>query len=114
MIFDIKHAPTSLSERTRVRIAIFLACHAHRTLPLDGLRKWGRAAGMNGAEMTANEQGTSHEAKATACLQFVKSVVDHPMDPAQHDLQAMYAVGYTLGDISEVMALIAAHGVVQP
>lgn len=111
---DVNRAAASLNERTRVRIAIYLASHARKMPLLTALRERGREAGMNGAEMNANEQGTSHDAMATACLRFVKSVVDHPADPALHALQDMYAVGYTLPDILEVMALVAGHDLVEP
>lgn len=52
----------SLDQQTRLRIALYLAQRGCIWL-IDSLRECGRAAGMNGAEMTANQQGTSHDAR---------------------------------------------------
>ena len=99
----------NLSERTRLRIAIYLSSRGHSVFPLAMLRERGRSAGMNGAEMNANQQGTSHDAMDTACLQFVKAIADSAAAPTPYDLQGMYAVGYTLSDILEVMAQVCAN-----
>ncbi|CAN7506410.1 alpha/beta fold hydrolase [Duganella sp. LjRoot269] len=99
----------SLNQRTRVRIAIYLAKRGCSVFPLDLLREYGRAAGMNSAEMTANERGTSHDAMATACLRFVQSIVASPTTPTPEDLQGMYDVGYTLNEILEVMAQVSTN-----
>lgn len=98
-----------LGERTRLRIAIYLAAHGHSIFPLVTLRHRGRAVGMNGAEMNANEQGSSHDAMDTACLLFVKSMMEHAAAPTALDLQGMYAVGYALNEILEVMAQVCAN-----
>lgn len=93
-----------LDRQTRVRIALYLAGRGRSSFDPAALRECGRAAGMNGAEMTANEQGTSHDVKGTACLLFVKTLLEDPLAPRAQDLERMHAVGYRQDDIAEVMA----------
>lgn len=100
---------SQLSERTRLRIVIYLASRGHSVFPVATLRQRGREIGMNGAEMNANEQGSSHDAMDTACLQFVEALVNHCVTPTAHDLQGMYAVGYSLNEILDVMAQVCAN-----
>ena len=96
-----------LSQRTRLRIAIYLARRGQGIFRLDSLRECGRAAGMNGAEMNANERGTSHEAMDTACLLFVQALLDQPQAPSPTDLQRMREVGYTIDEMLEVIAQVS-------
>lgn len=97
-----------LDLRTRLRIALFLA--RRRTGPgpagprLSLLREQGRAAGMNTAEMLANEAGSSHEARAGVCLAFVASLPPQPGAPGPDALRRMYEVGYGPADIAGVLA----------
>lgn len=97
-----------LDLRTRIRIALFLA--RSRAAPetaaarLSALRELGRAAGMNTAEMLANETGTSHEARASACLAFVASLLAQPGAPGPEALRRMHEAGYRPADIAAVLA----------
>jgi hypothetical protein len=105
-------APTAaheaeLDQATRVRIAIYLAMRGCGGFAPGALRDCGRAAGMNGAEMLANEAGTSHDAKGTVCLRFVRALLDEPGAPTAEDLQHMAEVGYRP---SEVVAVIEQVG----
>jgi len=99
---------TGLDLRTRIRIALFLA--RRRTGPgpagprLSLLREQGRTAGMNTAEMLANEAGSSHEARASACLAFVASLPPQPGAPGPDALRRMHEVGYRQADIAAVLA----------
>ena len=98
-----------LDARTRIRIALFLArrrAGPGRTAPrILALRERGRAAGLNTAEMTANETGTSHEARASACLAFVAALLAGPAAPEPGALRRMHDAGYRPADIDEVVAL---------
>lgn len=97
-----------LDERTRVRIDLYLARRrAGRgavALKILALRERGRAAGMNSAEMQANEEGSSHEAKATACLDFVATLLAHPGAASCAALRRMHDAGYRPADIDLIAA----------
>jgi len=105
-------AGAGLDQRTRIRIDLFLA--RRRTgagagaaaLKLLALREHGREAGMNTAEMLANETGHSHEARASACLAFVAALLAQPGAPAPEALRRMGDAGYRPADIDEVVARV--------
>jgi hypothetical protein len=94
------------AQHTRLRIALYLAQRGLSILPVEALRECGRAAAMTGAEMTANQQGTSHDARGTACLRFVQGLVDRPAPPTAASLQAMHLAGFSESDILEVQAQV--------
>lgn len=100
-----------LDARTRIRIALFLARRragaGSAAARILALRERGRAAGMNGAEMMANEAGNSHEARASACLAFVAALLAAPGAPESGALRRMHDAGYRPADIDEVIALVA-------
>lgn len=99
-----------LDARTRIRIALFLArrrAGAAQAAPrVLALRERGRAVGMNGAEMLANEAGTSHEARATACLAFVAALLAGAGKAPPGAVRRMHDAGYRPADIDEVIALV--------
>ncbi|GGC64790.1 hypothetical protein [Undibacterium terreum] len=104
---DALAQPGSLQRQTCLRIAIYLARRGHCVVGLDALRDYGRAAGMNGAEMAANEQGTSHNAKDSACMRFVQTIIDKPGPLCEQDFQRLHEVGYSLDEILEVITHVA-------
>lgn len=107
---DARPADTGLDLRTRIRIDLFLArrrAGAGAAAPrILALRERGRAAGMNTAEMMANEAGSSHEAKATACLAFVAALLAQPGAPAPDALRRMRDAGYRPAGIDAVIARV--------
>lgn len=112
--FDVHPADTGLDLRTRIRIELFLArrrAGAGAAAPrLPALRERGRAAGMNSAEMMANEAGSSHEAKATACLAFVAALLAQPGAPAPDALRRIHDAGYRPDAIDAVVARVRQEG----
>lgn len=105
-----------LDARTRIRIALFLARRragaGSAAARILALRERGRAAGMNGAEMMANEEGSSHEARASTCLAFVAALLAARGAPRSSAFDAgalrrMHDAGYRPADIDEVIALVA-------
>nr|WP_052170995.1 hypothetical protein [Massilia sp. JS1662] len=104
-LYDLARGGT-LDRQTRIRIALYLARRGQGVFESTSLRTCGRAAGMNGAEMAANEAGTSHDAKGTACLAFVRTLLDVPGAPSAHDLDGMAEVGYRASDIAEVITQV--------
>lgn len=99
----------SLDQQTRIRIALYLAQRGQGVFQSASLRDCGRAAGMNGAEMAANGEGTSHDAKGTVCLQFVRNLLDDPRAPSTLAVQDMVEVGYRPGQIAEVIAQVGVN-----
>ncbi|GJG94294.1 hypothetical protein [Cupriavidus pauculus] len=96
----------SVGKRTTISIALYLARRGYGLSFMERLLAMGREAGINGAEMTANLQGTSHDAKITECLRFVKALLDDSMSPRRVDLGRMIEVGYTQADVLQVMAQV--------
>ena len=94
------------SQQTRIRIALYLAQRGLSILSVESLRECGRAAGMTGAEMTANQRGTSHDAKGTACLRFVQVLVDSPPPLSSASLRAMHLAGFSETEILDVQAQV--------
>ena len=99
-----------LDQRTRIRIDLFLARrHAGpgpATPRILAVRERGRAAGMNSAEMLANEAGDSHEARSSICLAFVATLLARRGAPAPDALRRMGDAGYRPADIDEVIARV--------
>lgn len=107
---DARPAATGLDLRTRIRIELFLARRragtGAATPRILRLRARGRAAGMNSAEMMANEEGSSHEARATACLAFVATLLAQAGAPSPEALRRMHDAGYGPDGIGAVIARV--------
>lgn len=107
---EARPAGTGLDLRTHIRIDLFLArrrAGTGATTPLIlRLRERGRAAGMNTAEMLANEEGSSHEARATACLAFVATLLAQPGAPSPEALRRMHDAGYGPDGINAAIARV--------
>jgi len=98
-----------LGQRTRIRIDLFLARRAGAgpaTPKIQALREHGRAAGMNSAEIMANEEGGSHDARASTCLAFVAALLAHPGPPSPEVLRRMHDAGYRPEAVDEVIARV--------
>lgn len=107
---EARPAGTGLDLRTRIRIDLFLARRragtGAATPRILRLRERGREAGMNTAEMMANEEGSSHEARATACLAFVARLLARPGAPSPEALRRMHDAGYGPDGIEAVIARV--------
>lgn len=98
----------ALGKRTTLRIALYLAQTGLSIFTIDTLRESGRTLGLNGAEMTANQQGDSYDAKATVCLQFVSALIRHREPTAfAASLRHMSEAGYSQAEVLEVMAQVS-------
>ncbi|MDY0960677.1 MULTISPECIES: hypothetical protein [Massilia] len=108
--YDARPAGTGLDLRTRIRIDLFLARRragtGAATPRILRLRERGRAAGMNTAEMMANEEGSSHEARATACLAFVATLLAQTGAPSPEALRRMHDAGYGPDGIDAAIARV--------
>lgn len=98
--------PLIYAQQNRLRIALFLAARSQNFVDIEALILQGREVGMNGAEMAANQQGTSHDAKGTACLCFVQTLIDNPGPPSSQSLLAMQRAGFSEKDVQTVVAQV--------
>lgn len=92
-----------LDRKTRIRIGLYMARRGLGALHVEALRERGSAAGMNGAEMAANEAGTSHDAVATACLHFVAALLEDAQAPSPAQLRALRDAGFRRDEIAAIV-----------
>ena len=100
---------SSLTRQMGIRIALCLAQRGLCVFSVESLHQSGQGVGMNRAEMAANLAGTSHDAKGTACLKFVRVLIDSLLPPSAADLRGMHEVGYAQAEILEVVAQVGMH-----
>lgn len=107
---EARPADTGLDLRTRIRIDLFLARRSAgtgaATPRILRLRERGRAAGMNAAEMMANEEGSSHEARSTVCIAFVATLLAQAGAPSPDALRRMHDAGYGPDGINAAIARV--------
>jgi hypothetical protein len=103
-------AAAPLDRKTRLRIALYLARRGGDAYALAALRACGSAEGMNGAELAANEAGSSHDAVADACLRFAALLLDDPRAPSPAQLAALLDAGLRSGEADAVAAQLGPGG----
>ena len=67
----------------------------------------GKGAGLGEEELQANLRGASGDQKVEAALTFAKAVVTKRGWVADEDVENFRAAGYTDGELTEVIALVA-------
>lgn len=67
----------------------------------------GKGAGVDAEELHANLRGFSTDPKVEAALTFAKAVVTQRGWVANEDVENFRAAGYTDGELTEVIALVA-------
>ena len=97
----------SLEPQTRERIAIAIAQGNSCEYCLSAHSAIGRKAGLSGAEMEANRQGSSQDAKAAAAVAFATALNTNLGDVTQAELDAVRDAGY--GDV-EIVEIITHVG----
>ena len=111
----------TLSAATHERIALAVAEANRCDYCLSAHTYLGRnVAKLDDAEMTANRNGTSNDARADAAVRFARIVVERRGHVSDDDLRAIKAAGYTEAQIIEVVQHVALntwtnyiHGVAQ-
>lgn len=93
----------SLDPRTRERIALALAQQNSCEYCLSAHTAIGRKAGLDGAEIAANRDGTSRDEKAAVAVRFARSLVTHMGEVTTEELMDMRNAGYSESDIVEVI-----------
>ncbi|HEX5355364.1 MAG TPA: peroxidase-related enzyme [Aquabacterium sp.] len=92
-----------LGEQIAVAVADRNACEyclaAHTAL--------GRKAGVSSQDMQAAQQGESANPRTAAALRFALKLVNDRGQVADHDVQALREVGFSDGQIVEILAHVA-------
>jgi uncharacterized peroxidase-related enzyme len=95
--------PAAMREQIALAIAEANGCDyclsAHSAL--------GRAAGLSDAEIDASREGRAADTKAGAALRFALAVLQRRGGISDGELAAVRAVGFTDGEISEIIAHVA-------
>jgi len=92
-----------LDLKTRERIAVALAQQNSCEYCLSAHTAIARKVGLTGDEITANRQGTSHDAKASAAVAFARALVEHKGEVTNAELDAVRQVGYGDAEIVEII-----------
>ena len=101
-------AKGQLDARTRERIALAVAEVNACDYCLSAHTYLGKhAAKLDDAEMAANREGGSHDAKAAAAVRFAVQVVRARGHVEDADLQAVRAAGYSDAQVVEIVLHVA-------
>lgn len=93
----------SLDPQTRERIALTLAEKNSCQYCLSAHTAIGRKAGLNSAEMDANREGTSQDAKAATAVKFAQALVEHKGEVTNDEIQELRDAGFSESDIVEII-----------
>jgi uncharacterized peroxidase-related enzyme len=93
----------SLDAKTRERVALALAQVNACEYCLSAHTALGARAGLSDAEMKANREGTSQDAKAAAAVRFARALVDNMGDVTTAEIKAVRDVGFSDAEISEII-----------
>lgn len=97
----------TLDPRTRERIALAVAERNACEYCVSAHTAIGRKAGLDGAEILANRQGSSSDPKAAAALAFAQALVDTTGDVTDPEVAAVRAAGHSDAEIVEIIAHVA-------
>lgn len=93
----------SLNAQTRERIALALAQQNACEYCLSAHTAIGKSTGLNGAEIEANRNGTSQDARAAVAVKLARSLVEHNGDITTADIIEARNAGYSDADIVEII-----------
>jgi uncharacterized peroxidase-related enzyme len=98
----------TLDVKTRQRIAITVAQSNHCSYCLSAHTYLGKnLAKLDDAELAANREGGSSDAKADAALRFATKLVHERGQVGEADVQALLSAGYDHGQVLEIIAHVA-------
>ena len=92
-----------LDLRTRERIAIAVAQQTCSEYCLSAHCFTGRKVGLTGDEISANRQGSSHDAKSSAAVAFASALVKNTGEITSAEFDAVRKVGYRDSEIVEII-----------
>jgi uncharacterized peroxidase-related enzyme len=93
----------SLDVQTRERIALALAEQNGCEYCLSAHTAIGRKTGLTGAEIEANRNGTSQDAKAAAAVAFARALVEHKGEVTNSEFEVVRQAGYDDAEIVEII-----------
>jgi uncharacterized peroxidase-related enzyme len=93
----------SLDLQTRERIALALAEQNSCEYCLSAHTAIGRKTGLTGAEMEANRNGTSRDARAAAAVAFARALVEHKGEVTNAEIETVRQAGYGDAEIVEII-----------
>ncbi|MCW8880494.1 MAG: peroxidase-related enzyme [Kangiellaceae bacterium] len=93
----------SLDAQTKERIALALAEQNACEYCVSAHTAIGRKAGLSSAEIEANRQGESQDARAAVAVKFAKSLAENSGAVATAELLEVRAAGYSESDIVEII-----------
>lgn len=93
----------SLDAQTRERIALALAQQNSCEYCLSAHTAIGRKAGLDNAEIQANRDGGSKDAKAAAAVRFARALVSNSGEVTNAELADVRNAGYDDADIVEII-----------
>ena len=93
----------SLEPQTRERIALALAQQNACEYCLSAHSAIGAKAGLNGAEIQANRDGTSQDAKAAVAVKLARSLAEHKGEISTAEILEARNAGYSDADIVEII-----------
>lgn len=93
----------SLDVQTRERIALALAEQNGCEYCLSAHTAIGRKTGLTGAEIEANRNGTSQDAKAAAAVAFARALVEHKGEVTNSEIEVVRQAGYDDAEIVEII-----------
>jgi uncharacterized peroxidase-related enzyme len=97
----------SLEPLTRERIALAVAEQNGCEYCVSAHTAIGRKVGLDSAEMLANRQGASADARAAAALAFAGALVANMGEVTTAEVEAVRAAGYDDAQIVEIIAHVA-------
>lgn len=93
----------SLDPQTRERIALALAQQNTCEYCLSAHTAIGAKAGLNRAEIQANREGSSQDAKAAVAVKLAKSLAEHKGEVSTAEILEARNAGYSDADIVEII-----------
>lgn len=96
-----------LEPATRERIALAIAQQNGCEYCVSAHTAIGRRAGLDNAEMAANREGRSGNARAAAAVQFARRLMAETGDVSGADLAAVRAAGYSDAELVEIIVHVA-------
>jgi uncharacterized peroxidase-related enzyme len=96
-----------LEPKTRERIALAVAQQNECQYCVSAHTAIGRKAGLDTAEMLANRQGSSADAKAGAAIAFANALVANMGQLTKAEFDAARAAGHTDAELVEVITHVA-------
>lgn len=93
----------SLDTQTKNRIALALAQHNECQYCVSAHTTFGSIAGLTGAEMEANREGSSQDAKGEVAVKFAKALAEHKGKVTAAELSSIRKAGFSESDIVEII-----------